>query len=75
MIAVERFMGRTMAAGRSFIYTGNTGIQWTNARTSSPAGSRIGRAPVSAGANITGANRVLAFHRMACKNTPVLLVS
>src|SRR5664279_3605386 len=50
MIAVERFMGRTMAAGRSFIYTGNTGIHWTDARTSSPAGSRIGRAPVSAGA-------------------------
>src|SRR5450755_262948 len=24
MIAVERFMGRTMAAGQPFIYTGNT---------------------------------------------------
>jgi len=28
MIAVERFMGSTMAAAQPFIYTGNTGIRF-----------------------------------------------
>jgi hypothetical protein len=55
-----------MAAGRSFIYTGNTGIHWTDAH------QFPGRVPHRTGArqrgsNITGANRVLAFHRMAAR--------